>query len=165
MSFSPVPQFSFRDVTDITPGFLRDLGISFLMLDLDNTIATYGESAPADNISRWAEEMKANGVKLLIVSNSRSKDRVETFAEALNIDFVKAARKPSPKGVLAAMKTAGFGVAESALSGDQIFTDALAANRAGIISIALRPRSLKNPLLALRYSLESPFRMLARKRR
>ena len=158
MSFSPVPRFSFHRITEIPPCFANGLGVSFIMLDLDNTIATYNEHAPSDDVRKWADEMAASGVELFIVSNSRREKRVKAFAEALNIGFIKAARKPSPEGLLCAMKTAGYGVGESAFIGDQVYTDALAANRAGIISIIVRPRSLKNPFLALRYALESPFR-------
>ena len=163
MSYSPVPRFSFRDVTDISPGFLNMNGIRFLMVDLDNTIASYDEHAPTGPIIRWTEEIKASGVKLLIVSNSRREGRVEAFAQALGIGFIKSARKPSPHGVLHAMLSEGYTTDESALLGDQIYTDALAANRAGVISIAVRPRSIRNPLLAARYALESPFRAAARK--
>ena len=164
MSFSPVPRFSFRNLTDVSPDFLDMHGIRLLMLDLDNTIAAYGESSPADEILQWISGVKARGVKLFIISNSKRKSRVEAFAEALDIDYINEARKPSPKVVLAAMKAAGYRAGESALSGDQVYTDALAANRAGVLSITVRPRSLKNPLHALRYSLELPFRAFARKK-
>ena len=163
MSFSPVPRFSFRSITDISPDFIAGLGIAFLMLDLDNTIAAYNERTLSGNVIQWAADMAASGVKMFIVSNSSRELRVETFAEVLNVSFIKAARKPSPEGLLYAMKAAGFSKNESALIGDQVYTDALAANRAGIISIVVRPRNLKNPLLALRYALESPFRAAVRK--
>ena len=132
------------------------------MLDLDNTIAAYSEHKPAADVAEWTAAMNAAGVRLFIISNSRREGRVETFAEALNIGFLKAARKPSPEGILSAMRTEGYKQNESALIGDQVYTDALAANRAGIVSIVVRPRSLKNPFLALRFALESPFRALAR---
>ena len=162
MSFSPVPRYSFREITEISPGFLGNLGINFLMLDLDNTIAAYSEHSPAQNVMLWVSEMKSCGIKMLIVSNSRRKERVENFAESLDIGYINAARKPSPKHVLRAMENEGFKKAESALLGDQLYTDMLAANLAGIVSITVRPRSLKNPFLALRYALESPFRAVAR---
>ena len=158
MKFSPVPQYSFRDITDISPDFLSRLGVRFLMLDLDNTIAAYGESSLSGDIARWAAVMKKNRVELFIVSNNRRKGRVEAFAQALEIGFIKAAWKPSPNGVLKAMETARFTAHESALAGDQVFADALAANRAGAFSIVVRPRSFRSPLLAIRYALESPFR-------
>jgi hypothetical protein len=70
--------------------------------------------------------------------------------------------KPSPKSLLQAMETAGFGADVSALAGDQIMTDALAANRAGIVSIIVRPRRFTNPFLALRYYIEVPFRAMCK---
>ena len=162
MSFSPVPQFSFRRITEIPPGFIYELGVRFLMLDLDNTIAAYYEHSPAEDVLTWAARMAAGGVELFIVSNSRRVGRVKAFAEAMDIGFVNAARKPSTEGLISAMKAAGYSKGESALAGDQVFTDAIAANSAGIVSIIVHPRSLKNPFLALRYALESPFRAMAR---
>jgi hypothetical protein len=158
MSFSLIPKYAFRHVTDITIDFLRRQSVKFLMLDLDNTIARYDESLPSGEISRWAEELQNGGVTLFIVSNSILKGRVEAFAEAMGIGYIKGANKPSVKGIFRAMETAGFIAAESALAGDQIFTDTLAANSAGALSLIVRPRSRQNPLLALRYGIELPFR-------
>jgi len=159
MSFSFIPLYAFQKVTDISAGFLRSLGVKFLMIDLDNTIAAYGECYPADEVTLWITEMKSSGFELYIVSNSRLKKRVEAFAEAFGIKFVKSALKPSPKGLIKAMDLAGFSPGESALVGDQIFTDTIAANLAGAVSIIVRPRKCGNLLLLLRYAVEAPFRV------
>jgi hypothetical protein len=159
MSFSPVPQYSFREITDISPDFLNKLGVKFLMVDLDNTVAAYSEHMPSDSISQWTEEIKDYGVELFIVSNSIRKGRVESFAE-----FIKGARKPSPKGLLRAMDESGTDAGKAALVGDQVYTDMLAANRAGIVSIVVRPRRFTNPFLALRYASEAPFRAMSKKK-
>ena len=66
--------------------------------------------------------------------------------------------KPSPAGVIEAMSEACFKAEESAFAGDQIFTDTLAANLSGVVSIAVRPLCFSNPFIALRYGLEAPFR-------
>ena len=158
MSFSLIPQYDFRDFSDISPNFLKSLGVRFLMLDLDNTIATYSERLPTDTASQWVADMRSNGVELFFVSNSKRKDRVESCAEALGIGFIKSARKPSPISLKQALEANGFSSEDSALLGDQIFTDTLAANRAGIISIIVRPLSLKNPLHSIRFAIEAPFR-------
>jgi len=160
--FSPVPQYAFRGLTDVSPDLLGRLGVRFLMLDLDNTVAAYDETAPSDGVSRWVARAKGCGISLLILSNSLRRDRVEAFGRALGVGVVTGARKPSPKGVLAAMGSAGFPACESALIGDQAFTDALAANRAGVVSIIVRPRRFTNPFLAARYALEAPFRAMCR---
>ena len=162
MSFSLVPQYIFRSYTDITTGFLKKLGIRFLMLDLDNTIAKYSEKAPSAAAIKWTQEMTRNNISLFIVSNSRRKDRVDIFAKALGIKYIKAARKPSPSSVKDSMRAEKYYSYESALLGDQIYTDILAANRAGVISIIVRPLSLRNPLLLLRYVSELPFRAIGK---
>jgi len=164
MSFSPIPRHSFRKLTDIPPEYLRKLGIRFLMLDLDNTVAAYSESLPSDSVARWTALVKDCGIMLYIVSNSVRVGRVEAFAEALRIDYIKGASKPSPKVVSRTIRESGFEPGESALIGDQIYTDTLAANRAGAISIIVRPRRFTNPFLALRYALEAPFRIMCRNR-
>ena len=56
------------------------------------------------------------------------------------------------------MEQTGFSTDNSALLGDQIFTDTLAANRASVISIIVKPRSNKNPFYSLRFIIEAPFR-------
>jgi len=164
MSFSPIPQYSFREIFDVSPGFLKDLGVSFLMLDLDNTVASYVEHMPSDSITEWVAEMKAYGIGLCIVSNSVRKDRVDNFSRSLGIEFIKGASKPSPKGILQAMADAGFSADDSAFIGDQLFTDTLAANRAGVVSIVVRPRRFSNPFYALRYASEAPFRAIGKKK-
>ena len=132
------------------------------MLDLDNTIAAYSEHVPSDSITHWVTESKNCGIELFIVSNSARKDRVETFAHALGIGYINCARKPSKKGILRAMDCAGFCAEESALAGDQVYTDSLAAKRAGVISIIVRPRRFTNLFLAIRYGSEAPFRAMSK---
>ena len=160
MSFSPVPAYLFRDLTDIPAEFLEEIGIKFLMLDLDNTVAAYSEKSLAESVASWSKRVAQHGVRMFIVSNSTRDKRVETFAQALGVGFVISASKPSPKAVLRTIMESGFDQSESALVGDQVFTDALAANRAGITSIIVRPKRFTNPFLALRYALEAPFRAM-----
>jgi len=159
VSFSPVPQYAYRELTDIPPDFLKKLGVKLLMLDLDNTVAAYTEHIPPVGVARWIAEVMERGITLYILSNSRKK-RVDTFAQALQIGCMKGARKPSPKGVRSTAAQFGFSSGESALAGDQVYTDVLAANRAGAISIVVRPRRFSNPFLAIRYALEAPFRAM-----
>ena len=160
MRFPLLPKHSFRRYTDISPDFLMARGIKFLMLDLDNTIAKYSEHSPSAAAVLWINDLKNNNLTLHFISNSKRVDRVEVFSAALEIDFIKNARKPSPNALLRAMETSAFTASESAFIGDQIFTDTLAANRADVMSILVRPLSLKNPLLLLRFVAETPFRIL-----
>ena len=160
--FSLIPQYSFRDITDVTAEFLEQLGIKFLMLDLDNTIAAYDEHVMSENILQWIADIRKSGTELFIISNSTRKKRVESHSGSIGAEFIMASCKPSPKSLHDAMEASGFDSDVSALAGDQILTDTLAANRAGIVSIIVRPRRFTTPFLALRYFIEVPFRMLCR---
>ena len=72
MSFSPIPDYSFEKLENITPGFLKEKNIDLLMLDLDNTISPYGRHEPGASMIKWAAEMRDAGIELIIVSNNNS---------------------------------------------------------------------------------------------
>ena len=160
--FSLIPQYSFREVTDITTGFLEQLGVKFLMLDLDNTIAAYDEHVLSDDVAQWINDLQESGIKLFIISNSTRKQRVESHSGSIGVSFIMASYKPSPKSLFQAMEVSGFCPDASALAGDQILTDTLAANRAGVTSIVVRPKRFTNPFLKIRYCFEIPFRAMCR---
>jgi len=162
MRFSLIPQYSFREITDVTTDFLEHLGIKFLMLDLDNTIAAYDEHILSDDIMQWIGDIKKSGIELFIISNSTRKNRVESHSVSIGADFILESYKPSPKSLLHAMEISGFSPDISALAGDQILTDTLAANRAGVTSIIVRPKRFTNPFLAIRYFIEIPFRAMCK---
>ena len=53
---------------------------------------------------------------------------------------------------------------QTAIVGDQVFTDVLGGNRAGISAILVEPiRLAGNPGRYLRYAVEVPFRLLSGK--
>jgi hypothetical protein len=162
--FSAVPQYIFRELTDITPDFLELTGIKFLMVDLDNTVAAYDEHLPSDSVMQWFATMKSREIALFILSNTTCTKRVEAFSKALDTECIKKSGKPSARSLLKAMNKSGFSADESALAGDQVFTDALAANRAGVVSIIVRPKRFTNPFLTLRYYIELPVRAMCKHR-
>ena len=54
---------------------------------------------------------------------------------------------------------------QTAIVGDQVFTDVLGGNRAGISTILVEPiRLAGNPGRYLRYAVEIPFRLLSGRR-
>lgn len=161
MSFSPVADIAFNKLTDIEPEFLTERGINLLLLDIDNTVSPYSEDEPTGEIIEWVEKMKDSGIKLFFVSNNRG-ERPELFSQKLGIPYIKKAAKPLKKGTLKALKICGNKREETALCGDQSFTDVLCANRCGLTSILVQPIDIKNPLLAVRYFAELPFRKAAK---
>ncbi|MCL2842411.1 MAG: YqeG family HAD IIIA-type phosphatase [Oscillospiraceae bacterium] len=163
MSVSLIPDITAPDVFSVTPQLLTDKGVTLLMLDLDNTLSPYSEDLPPSRLLAWMEALQGAGVTLYIISNNRSRERIRRYAEACGISHVARAKKPSPKALHAAMKELGRQPEQTALMGDQIFTDGLAANRAGAVSIVIKPLEMKG-WFGLRYILEQPFRLLAKEK-
>ena len=153
----PVPDHMCRDIYALPPAFFTGRGIRFLLLDVDNTLAPYGDESAPPRLVAWVEALKAAGLSLFILSNNRG-NRPAIFAEKLGIPFVGRAKKPATSVLTSVLAARGFSPAETALVGDQIYTDVLCARCAGILAVLVRPISLKNPLLALRYGSEAPFR-------
>ena len=164
MSFSPIPDYSFQQLDDVTPEFLRGIGVTLLLCDLDNTIVPYKSTGmPTKEMTAWVSAMRCGGVDLFVVSNTHS-DRARTFAAAMDIPYVHKARKPTLKGMKIAMKQTGKAPEEAALVGDQIYTDVIVANRMGVCSILVEPIKLGNIFLTLRYLMEIPFRSIGRRK-
>ena len=165
MSFIPVPNGFYESVLDIRPEELRRHGITLLLADLDNTLVPYKTPLPTRELIQWREELNAGGVELFLLSNSRKPGRPKRFADALGIDFIGHAGKPKAGGYRNAMKRTGRTPEQTAIVGDQIFTDVLGGTLAGITTILVRPiRLAGNPGRYLRYWIETPFRIVARRR-
>ena len=164
MPFSPLPTVITDSLTDLTPAFLQQKGIELLMLDFDNTIVPYTTDVPTAQMAAWLEQMRESAVQICVVSNSH-KDRVKVFCGAMDIPCVTHAKKPSGKGIRQCMERFGLRPEQCALAGDQIFTDTLGANCAGVRSVLVKAIDNHTWLLKLRHVAELPFIYLARKRR
>ena len=162
MSFLPIADYKFEKLTAVSPEFLKNAGISLLLLDIDNTVSPYREERPTDEFLVWVKQMRESGIRLFFVSNNKG-SRPEIFSAATGIPFIKVARKPSRRGLVRAMEAEKASKRETALAGDQIYTDMLAAKRLGITGILVEPIKFTNPFLAIRYGLEMPFRIFGKK--
>ena len=158
-----IPHITAPDVFHITPAYLKQKGISLLLLDLDNTLSPYSEDLPPERVLDWMNALKKSGIEPYILSNNASEARVKNYAEACEIPYVAKSGKPSPKPVHEAMQKRGKTQAETALMGDQIFTDTLAARRAGVTAIIVKPLEMTF-LFRLRYIVEQIFRLLGREK-
>ncbi len=164
MRFSPLPNIITDSVTDLKPEWLQQRDIKLLMLDFDNTIVPYTTNIPSQAVESWLREMMASPVKVCVVSNSR-KDRVKVFCKVYGLDCITHARKPFSRGINACLSRYGFPKANCALAGDQIYTDVLGANSAGIQSVLVKAIDNHNFWLKARHVLEKPWIFIARKRR
>lgn len=123
---------------DITPGLLREMGVRAVLLDVDNTIASYTSHQPLPGAVDWARGLAAAGLRVVIVSNNYKK-RVGPFAEKFGLGYISFAMKPLPFGYLKARRMLRMRCRDCAIIGDQIFTDIVGANLCGMKSVLLEP--------------------------
>ena len=164
MPFSLLPTIITEALTDITPDILEERGIRLLMLDFDNTIVPYTTSSPEPLMEKWLLDMKQTDITICVVSNSK-KNRVKIFCDNYGIPCITHANKPFPKGIRECLNKFGIPAENAAIVGDQIFTDTLGGNSAGISTILVKAIDNHNFWLKARHVLELPFIFSARKRR
>ena len=164
MAFSLTATGRVHDIFELKPSVLKEKGITLLLADLDNTLTPYSSEVPTEEVRKWKEELEANGITLFVVSNSRTATRVPNYCNALGIGYVRHSGKPKIKGFVRALAENGRKAEETLMVGDQIFTDVLGANRAGLRVILVEPIELAgNPGRYLRYAVEVPFRFSVKK--
>ena len=165
MSFSLIPDRLFDRYGEIAPAYLKAQGITLLLSDLDFTLAAKSTRRPDQALRDWIAELQQAGITLMIVSNNRSGKRVTEFCADLGVGYQGHARKPSPKGLCAAMERAGAKREETAMLGDKLLTDVLAAKRAGVLSLMVEP--VGGPVTAWQkvlHALQAPFKAVCCRR-
>ena len=166
MSFKDnfIPDHYFESVLRIKPEFLAENNIKCLICDIDNTLATYSEPLPQKKIKDWLDMTEASGVRIALISNNREK-RVYTFNSVLGYLTSSSAGKPFTKRLEKLIKKTGVKKEETAVVGDQIFTDVLCAKRAGIRAILVRSIDTRGkPFLKFKKFFERHFMDIYRKR-
>ncbi len=113
-------------------------GYRGVIFDVDNTLVPHG--MPADDRAiaffRWLHEL---GFQVVLLSNNKE-PRVKSFCEQVEgATYIYKASKPKPDNYRKAMERMGTNDQNTLFVGDQIFTDVLGANLAGIRSVLVQP--------------------------
>ena len=140
------PKEYLNSVKDISIDFLNKHNIKGLILDVDNTLISLNRKMP-EGVSSWAKEMKNNGIKICILSNSNKMNKVEAVAKIIEVPYIFFGKKPLKSGFLRAKEILKLNNENIAVVGDQIFTDVIGANRCNMFSILVKPIEEKDYLL------------------
>jgi HAD superfamily phosphatase (TIGR01668 family) len=137
------PKRIVRHVRDISPAELAEVyGIRAVVCDLDNTLAEWHSEAIDDEVRAWLAALHATGIGVCVASNTRNFSRLERVAQGLDILHVPGnAGKPGTRGMRRALQLLEATPGEAAMVGDQLFTDIVAGNRAGMFTILVNPLS------------------------
>ena len=118
------PNLYLKKVEDIKIEILIKNKIKLLILDVDNTLIDYYKKLSEDIIN-WAKDMKGQGIKLYILSNTNNENKVKEVAEKLKIQYKHFAMKPFKRGFKYVQQQTNIKSENIAVVGDQIFTDIL----------------------------------------
>ena len=137
------PFIKLHRITDISAELLVRHNISGLILDIDNTLSTHHGLELLPGLREWIVKMQNSGISLLILSNSKEK-RVKPFAENLGLGYLSLGMKPLPHGYIKAAKKMGLKRKNTAIVGDQLFTDSLGGHISGVKPIITDPIEREN---------------------
>lgn len=132
------PNLYLKKVEDITIETLIKNKIKLLILDVDNTLIDYYKNL-TEEVIKWTKEMKGQGIKLYILSNTNNERKVKEVAEVLGIQYKYFATKPLKRGFRYVQKQMNIKPENIAVVGDQIFTDILGGNRCNMFTILVDP--------------------------
>jgi len=165
MSFSLVPDHLFECYGEITPEYLKEQEITLLLSDLDFTLAAKSTRRPDQALRNWITALSDAGISFMIVSNNRSGARVTEFCADLGVPYQGHAGKPSTRGLEAAMQRLAIDRKHTAMLGDKLLTDMLAANRAGVLALMVEPvGGAVTVWQKVLHALQSPFKAVCRRR-
>lgn len=117
---------------------LSEESIRFLLFDLDNTLVPEDDPNVPVELFQFFEYLKQHHFSIAIVSNNKEK-RVKHFAEQMNVPYLSKAKKPSSKKITSFIEQIQFPIDQTALIGDRLFTDVLAAKNLNTISFLVDP--------------------------
>lgn len=132
------PDIYVETVLDLPLDKLYEKGIRAFILDLDNTVTEWNSMEVRAEIVFWLNQIKDRGFKACIASNN-GQERVVAVADQLGIPYVSKAGKPRRKAFVKALKVLQTEVGETAVVGDQVFTDILGGNRMNLFTILVVP--------------------------
>ena len=122
------PDLYLNSVIDINATLLKKNKLEALILDVDNTLIDYYKNL-IEGAEDWCENLKSEGIKCIILSNSNKKEKVETVAKKLGIKYIMFVKKPLKSGFKRALEKLEMKPEQVAVVGDQIFTDVIGAKR------------------------------------
>lgn len=141
----------------VTPEHLLSMGKKYIICDIDNTLATYDDPTPPENVVTWCKNMNAKGVTVAFVSNNHEA-RVALFNRNFGYTAYSDSHKPGTKKLKMAMRDLGATAENAVLLGDQLLTDAAAAKSAGLYCIIVPPiKDKKNLFFRFKRWIEVPY--------
>ena len=129
------PAHAVNTLVDLDLDDLYAQGKRLILLDVDNTIVHHNADEATPEIAAWLNRAKAAGFDLCILSNTNRVERLARICESVGVETVRGRMKPSRAMFDMALDRFDRRPEEALMVGDQLVTDVLGANRAGIDAV------------------------------
>lgn len=137
-----IPDILLDSVYQLDIEMLRKRNINSIIVDIDNTLVAWETKFADEQVLALVKKLLDGNFKICILSNN-SKKRVEEFNREMKLPAIYKAVKPRKKSFLKAMELMGSNPGNTAVIGDQLFTDILGGRRLGLFCILVTPISEK----------------------
>jgi HAD superfamily phosphatase (TIGR01668 family) len=134
------PNLHVASVTEISVAWLQDHGIGAVLVDADDTLVVRDGAPVSAEVRAWFAALRTGGIAVALLSNG-SRARVAALGAELGVRAFALSGKPFGFAFRRGVRALGSDARHTAMVGDQLFTDVLGANCAGLISILVTPLS------------------------
>ncbi|HHY42006.1 MAG TPA: YqeG family HAD IIIA-type phosphatase [Thermoanaerobacterales bacterium] len=134
------PDLYIKDIYELDLNLIKQKSIKGILIDLDNTLLPWDSKCIEDKMISWTKQCLNEGLSLCIISNNKY-DRIKYCSELLEIPAVFGSLKPFKAAFKKGMDILGTQPEQTAVVGDQIFTDIFGAKRMGLYAILVKPLS------------------------
>lgn len=131
-----------KNIFEIDYKKLKELGITCLVFDLDNTLGLISEKECPRKTKKLIKELQEDF--LVLISSNNTGERLKPYLEDLGIGGVAWSMKPSTRGLRKIKKDYKLKKKEMVMIGDQMVTDVFAGNRFRIMTILVDPLGEKD---------------------
>lgn len=141
-----IPYCTAKSIYEIDTDFFKKIGISFLLIDLDNTLDSPHTAHPTIETKKLIKKIKDNGLIPIIISNNNRK-RVSLYANDLGVEYLHHSFKPFTFRIKRYIKSKNISLKSVIIIGDQIMTDVLCANNLKVKCVLTSPLYEKEQLI------------------
>ncbi len=128
-----------KDVFDVNYEKFISHGVKMFVFDMDGTLAKWKAERLEERTVSLLERLNSKS-EVVILSNGNSPS-LKWARNSMQLRVISRAHKPLTTKLLKLMKERSLSKAEVVMIGDQLFTDVLMANLAGVYSIKVEPLS------------------------
>ena len=155
-----IPTYLKSSIFDVDFNEIKKQGYEYVLVDLDNTLASPYIYEPDEKVINLANNLKTLGLTMIILSNNHE-ERVSKFAKPLEVLAFYDLKKPRTKKVKVHIQENNIDISKAIWFGDQVMTDVFLANQLNIDVVLVNPLTIKDePITFIPRMLDKHFRKI-----